>query len=84
MKPKLRRGQWSLDHERCTQCGRTDRPHKARGLCASCYAKPYAAESYKKLIEDETPRDRKSRLRARAAYKKTWRAGRRASGRKPS
>ena len=28
---------WSRDFERCTRCGTTERPHKARGLCVNCW-----------------------------------------------
>jgi hypothetical protein len=28
---------WSLAHERCVDCGRTDRFHRAQGLCFHCY-----------------------------------------------
>lgn len=28
---------WAKGHERCQSCGTTERKHKARGLCASCY-----------------------------------------------
>lgn len=28
---------WGLGHDFCTNCGRTDREHNARGLCSTCY-----------------------------------------------
>lgn len=28
---------WAKDHLSCVACGSTDSPHKARGLCSSCY-----------------------------------------------
>lgn len=28
---------WSRKWGHCRECGRTDRPHKARGLCKACY-----------------------------------------------
>lgn len=32
-------GRWSVAHERCVQCGTTDRPHQARGLCNLCHGR---------------------------------------------
>lgn len=28
---------WSWEHDRCRRCNRSDRPHRARGLCVNCY-----------------------------------------------
>ena len=30
-------GRWSIKFDKCTLCGRTDRPHQARGRCSFCY-----------------------------------------------
>ena len=30
-------GRWSIKFDKCTLCGRTDRPHQARGRCNFCY-----------------------------------------------
>lgn len=32
-------GRWSRKHDACVSCGRTDRKHKAHGLCTSCEAR---------------------------------------------
>lgn len=32
-----RPGRWSRDHDRCVDCGSTDRPHGGRGRCQRCY-----------------------------------------------
>lgn len=34
-------GRWSLAYECCLECGTTRQPHTARGLCATCYRRPY-------------------------------------------
>jgi hypothetical protein len=31
--------EWSLEHDRCQDCGTTERPHKAKGLCSTCYSR---------------------------------------------
>ncbi len=31
------KGKWSSAHDRCANCGRTDRKHAGRGLCNVCY-----------------------------------------------
>ena len=28
---------WARKHRQCKRCGRTSIPHRARGLCQSCY-----------------------------------------------
>lgn len=35
-KPKRTR-KWSQKYDKCIRCGRTDRDHKSRGLCFTCY-----------------------------------------------
>lgn len=37
MRPRLRKGQWSLTRAACRECGETRRPHAAKGLCRTCY-----------------------------------------------
>jgi hypothetical protein len=32
---------WSLHHDCCKECKRTDRPHQANGLCSTCYTSRY-------------------------------------------
>lgn len=32
-------GQWSRRYSACTECGRADRPHAARGVCCVCRGK---------------------------------------------
>jgi len=34
-------GRWSVAHDRCADCGTTDRPYKAQGLCRLCYGRRY-------------------------------------------
>jgi len=29
-------GRWSIRHDKCTICNRTDRPHHTRGMCSTC------------------------------------------------
>jgi len=36
MRKKLER-EWSLKYSRCEKCHKTTRPHKAKGLCDTCY-----------------------------------------------
>jgi len=33
----LPEGRWSLQYATCQQCGMTERPHTAKGLCKACY-----------------------------------------------
>lgn len=33
---RLAPGQWSLQHDRCVNCGTTDRPHVSKGRCVRC------------------------------------------------
>src|SRR4030067_927692 len=35
----MRKFLWSLNHERCRECGTTTIPHKAKGLCIKCHNK---------------------------------------------
>jgi hypothetical protein len=35
----LNPGQWSRNYDKCTQCGTTDIPYGAKGLCKKCYRK---------------------------------------------
>lgn len=37
-------GRWSLAHDKCSRCGRTDRKHKALGLCEGCWTPKRARE----------------------------------------
>lgn len=30
---------WAFNHEKCVECGTTETPHRAKGLCESCYAR---------------------------------------------
>jgi len=30
-------GRWSYQHERCVQCGTTEREHEGHGYCTRCY-----------------------------------------------
>lgn len=32
---------WSWEHASCVECGRTDRPHFAHGLCTPCYKREW-------------------------------------------
>jgi uncharacterized paraquat-inducible protein A len=32
---------WARKHERCQECGTTERAHYARGLCGRCYMRLY-------------------------------------------
>lgn len=41
---------WSRKHDRCVRCGTTERPHRGRGLCASCRAQGY--KTNKELLAD--------------------------------
>lgn len=34
----IRDGRWSRSHDQCVHCGRTDRPHEAKGFCKICYS----------------------------------------------
>lgn len=34
-----RPGRWSRLHETCIDCGGSDRPHRAHGLCGRCFAR---------------------------------------------
>lgn len=36
-RPLLPPGQWSRKHDRCLDCGTTERKHKAQGYCTVCY-----------------------------------------------
>jgi len=38
-KGKIRGGHWARDWDCCRECGTTNRPHKAKGLCMNCYAR---------------------------------------------
>ena len=38
------RGQWSLAHDACVLCGRSDSPHRSKGRCQRCYRQLRAAE----------------------------------------
>jgi len=29
---------WAREHDECVECGTTDRPHRALGLCGRCYS----------------------------------------------
>jgi len=37
----LKPGQWAREYDRCQECGTTERPHYARGLCERCYHRLY-------------------------------------------
>lgn len=41
MGSKLKPGQWSRKYDSCQDCGTTERPHSAKGLCTTCYRRPY-------------------------------------------
>ena len=32
---------WAKGHDECQSCGTTTKPHKAKGLCYTCYYKQY-------------------------------------------
>jgi uncharacterized paraquat-inducible protein A len=34
-------GRWSRKYDKCLECGTTERPHYAKGLCARCYMRLY-------------------------------------------
>lgn len=74
MNPKLAPGEWSLQWKHCKKCQRTDRPHRARGLCSSCYASPYSKRKWKELVKEETAAERRARLRRKRIYMRAWRA----------
>lgn len=38
---RLAEGQWARKWNECQECGRTDSPHAAKGVCARCYARRY-------------------------------------------
>jgi len=33
--------QWARSHDKCRECGTTERPHYAKGLCGRCYMRLY-------------------------------------------
>ena len=35
----MKRGRWSQRSDACTECNRSDRPHKAKELCGTCYSR---------------------------------------------
>ena len=37
---------WAKEYGKCRSCGSTERPHRARGLCTSCYWKEYNQNRY--------------------------------------
>ena len=37
----LKSGKWSHDYPRCVNCGTSEIPHKAEGLCNRCYLWAY-------------------------------------------
>ncbi len=34
-------GVWARHYDACVECGTTDRKHLAKGLCSTCYRRPY-------------------------------------------
>lgn len=39
---------WSLKHNACIACGKTDYPHQARGLCKLCHGRKYYDATHSK------------------------------------
>lgn len=63
------RGRWSYEHDCCRHCGRTDRPHEAKGFCTSCYGyqhDPAAARAKRKAkrLRDDLVAKRYPKVRA--------------------
>lgn len=53
---RLPEGKWAKEHDRCIECGRTDRPHMAKGLCKPCYATDAKRRSRgKQLLKGDGP-----------------------------
>ena len=39
---------WARDYDKCQECGTTERPHRALGLCSACYYKQYSRKPREK------------------------------------
>jgi hypothetical protein len=46
-------GVWSLYGDRCSNCGTSERPHKAYGLCRRCYHAKHFTTPEAKLIRKQ-------------------------------
>ncbi len=57
---------WGGAYERCRDCGTTEKEHRARGLCSTCYQKHYADGTLKDFPATASGRTAKPR-KARAA-----------------
>lgn len=61
---------WSKAHACCVDCGTTERPHLARGLCAACYARRYHIEhreerrDYHRRYAADDPARHRARVRS--------------------
>ncbi len=42
--PFAKTGQWSVHHDCCVICGKTDSPHNGRGVCGRCYLRLWKTE----------------------------------------
>ena len=42
---------WSIEHEKCIQCGTTERKHYAKGLCKRCYSRTREKRRYNNQSE---------------------------------
>ena len=63
---------WSKEHQACLECGTTEHPHKALGLCVLCYTRQYREKNRQKIREYERIRRQHPEVRAkRLAENKT-------------
>jgi len=60
---KRRPDVWSSKADACRGCGRTDKPHEARGLCHRCYAAWRYRTNYNSTAEKSRRRAKAYRLR---------------------
>lgn len=44
---------WAKNFESCVVCGRSDRPHMAKGFCSACYSEKYKIEHLEKTREQK-------------------------------
>lgn len=65
---------WSRKFEQCVGCGTSAIPHSAKGYCAPCYQRKYAAEKHQHLAEYKRQwymTDHEANLVKRKAYRET-------------
>lgn len=63
------KGKWSLDYDRCVNCGTSLIPHKADGLCERCYMWAYRQARKMGFISERTKRGEIRRGKHRAKKK---------------